>query len=118
LVNGVWTRSVPANVPQPTVKIDRLDGSDTYVVGLFRVWADLTFLVRGIAEWPRSDPQDWSEVRAIADRLDALLQKHEGQNTEIQVHAFREESYTDETVEGGSLFLHAGGVYRVRAHAL
>jgi hypothetical protein len=118
LVNGVWTRSTPTPVPAPLVKIDRLDAEDLYVVSLFRVWADVTYLVRGIIPWPSGDPQDWTDVRTISDRIDALLHDHEGQNATLEVHAFRDEPYTDETIEGGDLYLHAGGIYRVRAHAL
>lgn len=114
LVSGVWTRSVPQTAPFPEVKIDRQDADDLYVINLHRVWADLSFLVRGIVRWPSSEPQDWTEAQSIADRIDTLLHKHEGQDTNVLVHAYREESYTDETIEGGDLFLHAGGIYRVR----
>ena len=51
-------------------------------------------------------------------RLDTLLHKHEANETNLGWHAFREESFTDETIEGGKLYLHAGGIYRVRAHAV
>jgi len=118
LESGVWLRSVPQSAPFPAVKIDRQDANDVYVVNLFRVWADMTFLIRGIVHWRGSGQPDWSAANAIGDRLDTLLHKHEGQNASIQVHAFREESFTDETIEGGDLFMHVGGIYRVRAHAL
>lgn len=118
LVNGIYLRSMPGPAPLPAIKIDRLDAEDLYVVNLARVWADLTFLVRGMVKWPSGDPEDWSEVRSISDRIDALLHDHEGSDAAIEVHAFREESYTDETIEGGDLFLHAGGIYRLRAHGL
>ena len=118
LVDGVWLRSVPQSAPFPVIKIDRLDSGDLMVVGLARVWADLSFLVRGIVHWTGSGLPDWSEVRAIGDRIDALLHDHEGQNTEVQVHSFREETYTEETIESGDLFLHVGGIYRVRARAI
>jgi hypothetical protein len=36
----------------------------------------------------------------------------------VVVHSFREESITDEAIEGGDLFLHAGGIHRSRAHPL
>lgn len=118
LVSGVWLRSVAQNAPMPVVKIDRQDATDLMAVGLARVWADLSFLVRGVYHWRGSGAVDWTDVTAIGDRIDTLLHDHEGTNTTIQVHAFREESFTDETTEGGELFLHCGGIYRVRAHAL
>ena len=118
MINGVWLRSTPTDVETPLVKIDRQDASDLMVVNLYRVWADLTFLVRAAVENHERDQPDWSEVRAIADRLDELLHKHEANESDLEWHAFREESFTDETVESGKLYLHAGGIYRIRCHAL
>jgi hypothetical protein len=115
LVNGVWLRSRPQNAPMPAIKIDRQDADDNMVIGLHRVWADLTFLVRGIVHWRGSGQPDWAEVRAIGDRIDTLLHDHEQTTSELEVHSFREESFTDETIEGGDVFLHVGGIYRVRA---
>lgn len=118
LVNGVWRKSVPQSESFPVVKIDRLDGSDTYPVGLNRVWADMTFLVRGVVHWRGSGQIDYTTVQAIADRIDALLHDHEGADSDVAVHSFREEPFDDETIEAGDVFLHGGGVYRVRAQAV
>ena len=119
LVNGVWTRSIPASASMPAVKIDRLDANDLYVIGLARVWDDLTFLVRGTVENVTGPgPQNWTEARAIGDQIDSLLHKHEATTSTLQIHSFREESFTDETIEAGKLYLHCGGIYRLRAHAV
>lgn len=118
LGSGVWLRSVPQTARFPAVKIDRQDAADLMVIGLHRVWADLTFLIRGIVHWTGSGQPDWADVRAIGDRLDTLLHDHEAQDATVAVHSFREESFSDETVEGGDLFLHCGGTYRVRARAV
>lgn len=116
LVNDVWTRSVPQSAPMPAVKIDRLAADDLYVIGLTRVWGDLTYLVRVTVE-NTGTPPDWSDVQVIADRIDELLHDHEEVTPTLEVHSFREESFTDETIEGGKLYLHAGGIYRLRASA-
>jgi len=118
LVNGVTLRSTWGTLRAPFVKIDRQDAEDVMVVGLARVWADLTFLIRGVDHWTGSGLPDWATVGLIADRLDALLHDHEQVTASLRVHSFREESFTDETVESGDLYLHAGGVYRVRAQAV
>lgn len=118
LGSGVWLRSVPQSARFPAVKIDRQDANDLHVVGLHRVWADLSFLIRGVVHWTGSGQPDWTDVRAIGDRLDTLLHKHEATTAELQVLAFREESWTDETIEAGDLFLHVGGIYRLRARAV
>jgi hypothetical protein len=118
LVNGVWLKSIPQSALMPAVKIDRQDAEDLMVVGLARVWANLSFLVRGVVHWRGGGQPNWTDARAIGDRIDALLHDHEGSNAEVAVHSFREESFTDETLEAGDLFLHVGGIYRVRARAV
>ncbi len=118
LQSGVWLRSVPQSARFPAVKIDRMDASDLHVIGLHRVWDDLSFLVRGIVHWTGGGQPDWTDARAIGDRLDTLLHDHEETTAELEVHSFREESFTDETVEAGDLFLHVGGIYRLRARAV
>lgn len=121
MVSGVWLHSVPIKEPLPVVKIDRQDSADLYTVGLFRVWDDLLFLIRGCYHWTGSGQQDWTDVAAIAARLDVLLHKHSEviSTGTLQVDIFREQSFTDEQQNaGGGLILYAGGMYRLRAHAL
>lgn len=118
MVNGFWLRSTPTDVATPLVKIDRQDAEDVMVVNLFRVYANCTFLIRAAVENQERGQPDWSEVRSIADRIDTLLHKHEANETDLEWHSYREESFTDETIESGKLYLHAGGIYRVRAHAV
>lgn len=120
LINGVWLRTVPVSAPMPAVKMDVLSREDLMVVNLFRVWSDMTILVRGTAENKNGfgEAEDWAEVEAIGDRVDALLHKHEANTATIEIHSFREEPYSDETIEDGKLYLHSGGIYRVRAKAL
>lgn len=118
LQSGVWLRSVAQSARFPVVKIDRQDADDLMVVGLHRVWADLSFLVRGVVHWTGGGQPDWADARAIGDRIDTLLHDHEALTSELEVHAFREESWTDESIEGGDLFLHCGGIFRVRARAV
>jgi hypothetical protein len=113
LVNYFALRSTPQTAPLPYVKVDRLDANDVYVIGLHRVWDDLTFLVRGITQGP-----DWTTVREIGDRIDAILHDQEAQTADLEVHSFREESFTDETIEAGDYYLHVGGIYRLRARSL
>lgn len=118
LVNGVTFRSAWDELRAPYCKITRLDATDLQVIGPFRVWADLTYQVKGVVRWDGRGLIDWSEVTAIADRIDELLQAHEIVTSTLELHSFREEPYSDETFESGVLYLHAGGIYRVRAHAL
>jgi hypothetical protein len=122
LANGVWTRSVPKSAPMPAVKIDVMERSDVEAIGLIRVWDDLLFLVRATVKNPTGygEQPDWTDARTIGNRIDVLLHAHEEVTAELQVHSFREETYTDETLEGpdNDLYLHVGGLYRLRAHAV
>jgi hypothetical protein len=117
MVNGFTFRSAWGELRAPYVKIVKLDGTDLQVMGPFRVWADLTYQVKGVVHWDGRGLIDWTDVRAIADRIDVLMQAHEVITSTLELHSFREESYSDETFEDGVLYLHAGGIYRVRAHA-
>jgi hypothetical protein len=107
-----------ARLPSPFVKVDRLSSSDLMVIGLHRIWDDLTFLVRAVHHWEGSGAPDWSTVNDLAHRVDALLHDHEGQTADLEIHSFREESFTDALVENGELWLHSGGIYRVRCRSL
>ena len=104
-----------ARLPSPFVKVDRLGSNDLYTVDLHRVWDDLTFLVRAVHHWEGSGAPDWTTVNDLAHRIDGLLHDHEEQTADLEIHSFREESFTDALVEGGELWLHSGGIYRVRA---
>jgi hypothetical protein len=114
-VNTFALRSTKTSDPLPYIKIDRLDAHDVMGVGIFRVWNDMTLLVRGITQGP-----EWTEVKAIANRIDTVLHgARGGMNDEVVVEEIvREETFSEETVESGDLYLHAGGIYRVRAKAL
>jgi hypothetical protein len=119
LINSVWVHSVPKTEPLPVVKIDRQESEDIYVVGLYRVWDSLLYLVRGIVHWTGSGQQDWTTAQQIGDRLDVLLHKKEVVTSALELYCYREQSYTDEQVSGdGSTVMHCGGFYRIRTHAL
>ena len=103
----------------PFVRVDKLDGDDVIVIGGHRVWADMTYHVRGVEHWRGSGHPDRTEVNAIGARLDALLHWHEATTATHSIHGFREEPEPmPMTTEGdGSLWLQSGGVYRIRAAA-
>lgn len=118
-ISDVWYSSMPESAPMPVVKIDRQEASDLYTVNLYRAWASLLFLVRGIVHWKGSGQQDWTTAKQIADRLDVLLHKHtETTSNGLEVSCWREESYVDEQpLADGTLAMYCGGMYRITAHA-
>lgn len=104
----------------PFVRVDRLSGEDLMVIGLFRVWADTTYHIRGVQHWRGSGRPDRTDVNAIGARLDALLHKHEVATATHQIHSFREEPEPTPAVTeaNGELWLQSGGIYRLRVAAL
>jgi hypothetical protein len=103
----------------PLVRIDRLDGDDLYVIGLYRVWVDTTYHIRAVQQWRGSGRPDRTDVNAIGDRLDELLHGHEAISGSYQFHVFREEPTPSPAVvePGGELWLQSGGIFWVRANA-
>jgi len=117
MVEGIALRSVSDRLPTPFVKIDRQDASDLTVVGMARVWSELTYLIRGITDHEQ-DPE-WAVVGAIADRIENVLQEATINGTTATVYCIRRlEPFTDETIESNTLYKHAGGIYEMYAQAL
>ena len=120
----------------PFVRVDRLEADDLMVIGLFRVWTDCLYHVRGCDHMPAAaQVPDRTTVNAIGARIDALL--HEmiipsddaaanallvslGGSTSsggFSIHSFREEGEPNpaQTERDGSVWLQSGGIYRIRA---
>jgi hypothetical protein len=104
----------------PFVRVDRLDGNDLMVIGLFRVWVDTTYHIRGVQHWRGGGRPDRTDINAIGARLDLLLHKKEATTATHQIHSFREEAEPSPTVlePTGALWLQSGGIYRLRVAAL
>jgi hypothetical protein len=103
----------------PLVRVDRLDGEDLYVIGLYRVWVDTVYHIRVVQQWRGSGRPDRTDVNAAGARLDELLHDHEAISGDYQFHIFREEPTPSPAMvePGGELWLQSGGVYRIRANA-
>ena len=62
---------------------------------------------------------EWQEVAAIANRLDTILHRQVYSDATVGlIDIIREESFTDETIEAGTYYVHAGGHYRFKAQAV
>jgi hypothetical protein len=123
MVSGIRYRSVETTLPTPFVKIDRMDAHDLMVVGMYRIWADLTYLVRAVVKWDGGGDQGWDDVwdqaQTIADRIDVVLHRTSGVDDTVSMgEVWREETFTLETQESGDTYVHAGGIYRCHVMAL
>jgi hypothetical protein len=103
----------------PLVRLDRLDGEDLYVIGLYRVWVDTTYHIRVVQQWRGGGRPDRTDINAAGERLDELLHDHEAESGAYRFHIFREEPTPAPAVvePGGELWLQSGGIYRIRANA-
>jgi hypothetical protein len=119
MVNAVHPEVIPGSSGGPFVRIDRLDGDDLYVIGLYRVWVDQTYHIRVAQQWRGSGRPDRTDVDEAGGRLDELLHGHEAISGDYQFHAFREDPTPNPAVvePGGELWLQSGGIYRIRANA-
>ncbi len=101
----------------PFVRVDRLEASDLMVIGLFRVWTDCLYHVRGCLQWRGTGQPDRTDVNAIGFRIDALLHDQETTSLGFSIHSFREEGEPNpaQVEADGRLWLQSGGLYRIRA---
>ena len=102
----------------PFVRVDRLEANDLMVIGLYRVWTDCLYHVRGCDHVPAAaQVPDRSTVNAIGARIDALLHDREVSYGGFSIHSFREEGEPNpaQTEQDGSLWMQSGGLYRLRA---
>lgn len=102
----------------PFVRVDRLEANDLMVIGLYRVWTDCLYHVRGCDHVPAAaQVPDRSTVNAIGARIDTLLHDQEVTSGGFSIHCFREEGEPNpaQTERDGSLWMQSGGLYRLRA---
>lgn len=87
-------------------------GDDLLVLGGARVWANMLYLVRGIAEQPSNE----GNLASIANRIDAVLHAKSGTATAGTIWvAVRERPFQMSEIVDGRTFAHLGGLYRIQA---
>lgn len=114
-VNGVYSQFWPDRVSLPIVRFFLVEESDLMVVNANRIWTELVFQVEGITRGPDSD-----EARAVAQRIDQLLHRLQGQSssTVYVQEVFRRSPLFRRTVEEGDPYVYAGGEYVAKVSAL
>lgn len=107
------TRRPSTTTPFPCVIFQlQAAGDDLLVLGGVRVWANMLYLVRGIAEQTSYE----GNLASIANRIDAVLHAQSGTATAGTVWvAVRERPFQMSEIVDGRTFAHLGGLYRVYA---
>jgi len=107
------TRRPSATTPFPCVIFQlQAAGDDLMVLGGVRVWANMLYLVRGIAEQTSYE----GDLASIANRIDAVLHAKSGTATAGTIWvAVRERPFQMSEIVDGRTFAHLGGLYRIQA---
>jgi hypothetical protein len=114
----VWNTRRPSGGTFPAVLFQLQPGGneDLTLLGAVRVWAKMTYLVRGIVEV--FDPQGSFEgnSKTIADRIDAVLHGASGTNAGGTVYTcVRLRPFKMAELVGERDFRHLGGIYQIQA---
>lgn len=113
----IYNTRRPADSAFPLVVYQLQTARDVTFLGAVRVWANLTYLVRGIVAVFDANEQGSFEGagKTIADRIDVALHAASGTNgsgtvyTCVRLSAFQQ----IETVNGQQ-FRHLGGIYQIQ----
>jgi hypothetical protein len=102
-------------VSLPFVVFTMLSGVDLRVVGTYRVWANCTYKIVGMAEANSFA----GNLKTMADRIDAVLDAKQGSNvTGIIYSCVREMPIRlTEPPQDGRVIRQLGGIFRIQARA-
>lgn len=111
----VYRRRIPQAVTDfPCLVFQHQGGSVLRVVGTYRVWSNLVYLIKLVYT-----PEDTAAtVESIQNRVEVLLDSVSGTTTNGTIHACLHEAEMpeyDEVTPGGQIFLHSGVMYRFLA---
>src|SRR5947209_4187034 len=109
--SGVNNVKAAQGTPYPLVVYQFMSGIDYAAVGAFRIWTNMIWLIKAVAE-----SADAATLDAIVARIDTLLHRASGTPASGTVWACVRETTIDypEDVSGRS-YRHLGGTYRVYA---
>jgi len=115
LVSGrIYGYLAPPGAALPLVIYSYQSGHDVRGVGPTRVMAEATYQVKAVDRGP-----SFANVKAIADRLDSLLQGASGDVVDGQVlMCVRENQVAYVEVDSGIQYRHLGGLYRIVAQEI
>jgi hypothetical protein len=109
---GIYSGLVPSGTAFPLVYITlQRQDADLITNGAHRVWATLHYAVRAVDE-----TGSWgSDLKTIANRIDAVLHAASGSSSEGTVYeCVREQPFAIVEQADGRQFRHLGGLYQLR----
>lgn len=117
LVGGrIYAYLAPAGAAFPLVVFSHQAGHDVRGVGPARIMASLAYQVKAIG---KGTAASFGTIKAIADRIDALLQGASGNVVDGQVlSCVREQGVSYVENSGSDVYSHLGGLYRLQVQPL
>ena len=106
----IYSAVIPQGAALPAVVFQQMSGEDLLTLNAYRVWSDLVYLVKGIAQ-----AGGFVALDVIAAQIDTALHRTSGTGV---ASCYRERPFSYvETDEAGSgqQFRHLGGIYRIKA---
>jgi capsular polysaccharide biosynthesis protein len=111
LSGGVWSMEAPEGTVYPFLVFQFVSGIDYAAVGAQRIWTNMIYLVKVIAE-----TADFSVMNAAVARIDALLHRASGVVADGTVWSCtREQIIRLPDDVANDQFRQAGGLYRLYA---
>lgn len=108
---GVWNTQADEGTPYPFVLFQFMSGIDYAAVGAQRIWTNMIYLVKVIA-----DAADFDSMNAALARIDQLLHRVNGTAADGTVWSCtREQVIRLPDAVAGSQFRQAGGLWRIYA---
>lgn len=105
----VYRRLAPEGAAMPYVVFQFQSGHDVQAAGPYRVMSQLVCVVKIVGQ-----ASTYPTLKAIVDRVDALLQAASGMATDGRVLACMRETPIDyEEIDAGVRYQHLGGQYRL-----
>jgi hypothetical protein len=103
---------VPATGNYPCALYSFQGGRDVSAVGAIRVMGSMLYQVKIVG---KSTRPDFGSIKALADRVDTLLQAASGTTTDGRVlSCVREAPISYVETHGSDCYSHAGGLYRLQ----
>jgi len=117
LVNGrIYAYQAPAGAAFPFVVYSRQAGHDVMGVGTARIMASELYQIKAVG---KAASVSFGTIKAIADRIDTLLQGASGTVTDGRVlSCVREQGISYVETSGSDVYSYLGGLYRIQVQPI